>query len=148
MSFEPGTKYAYSNIGYWLLGKIIERATGQAYSDYTTEHILRPLGIQDREIDFGIPNPANHAKGYLAKYSILNLMKRFFTDSNVWGQYEGNWLQVRNIYLNGPAFGGLAGSARAFSRLLQDQLAEHSALFGPATTRDLHRHQYTTFEKG
>jgi CubicO group peptidase (beta-lactamase class C family) len=29
--FEPGSKYAYSNIGYWLLGKIVERASGQTF---------------------------------------------------------------------------------------------------------------------
>lgn len=33
LDFEPGTKYAYSNIGYWLLGKIIEQATEQSYVD-------------------------------------------------------------------------------------------------------------------
>jgi len=27
LSFEPGTKYAYSNIGYWLLGKVVESAS-------------------------------------------------------------------------------------------------------------------------
>jgi D-alanyl-D-alanine carboxypeptidase len=44
LSFEPGTKYAYSNIGYWLLGKVIERASGETFAAYVSECILRPLG--------------------------------------------------------------------------------------------------------
>jgi D-alanyl-D-alanine carboxypeptidase len=32
LSFEAGTKYAYSNIGYWLLGKVVERASGGTFS--------------------------------------------------------------------------------------------------------------------
>ncbi len=31
LSFEPGKKYAYSNISYWLLGKIIEKISGRNY---------------------------------------------------------------------------------------------------------------------
>jgi D-alanyl-D-alanine carboxypeptidase len=45
LSFEPGTKDGYSNIGYWLLGQIVERASGESFSGYVSEHILRPLGI-------------------------------------------------------------------------------------------------------
>ena len=40
LSFAPGTKYGYSNIAYWLLGKIIERVSGQPYSVYIAKHIL------------------------------------------------------------------------------------------------------------
>jgi len=32
LSFEAGTKYAYSNIGYWLLGKVVERASGETFA--------------------------------------------------------------------------------------------------------------------
>ena len=32
LSFEAGTKYAYSNIGYWLLGNVVERASGETFS--------------------------------------------------------------------------------------------------------------------
>jgi Beta-lactamase len=32
LSFAPGSRYAYSNIGYWLLGKVVERATGETFT--------------------------------------------------------------------------------------------------------------------
>ena len=61
LAFEPGQKFAYSNIGYWLLGKIAEQATGQSYADYVRANILRPLGISAYEMDFVIPDPDRHA---------------------------------------------------------------------------------------
>ena len=139
--FEPGSKYAYSNIGYWLLGKIIERAAGQSYSDYIRNNVIEPLGIPLNEMDFVIHDPASHAKGYLARYSVMNLLKGFITDRKYWGDYEGNWLQLKSHYLNGPAFGGLVGTARAFSHFLQDQLQAESVLFTPETKQLLETQQ-------
>jgi len=139
--FEPGQKFAYSNIGYWLLGKIIEQATGQSYSDYVRANILRPLGLSAHEMDFVIPDPSRHANGYLAKYSLMNLVKGFVIDRKFLGGYEGKWLRLKSHHLNGPAFGGLIGTARGFSRFLQDQLQAKSALFGPDTKRMLETRQ-------
>jgi N-acyl-D-amino-acid deacylase len=41
----PGTHYAYSNFGYCVLGRVIEKVTGERYEDYVQAHILRPAGI-------------------------------------------------------------------------------------------------------
>ena len=133
LSFEPGSKFAYSNIGYWLLGKIIEQVTEQSYSDFVRASMLLPLGLSAQEMDFAIPDQARHANGYLAKYSLTNLVKGFVTDSKFWGGYEGNWLRIKSHYINGPSFGGLVGAARSFACFLQDQLRAESALFSPKT---------------
>jgi N-acyl-D-amino-acid deacylase len=45
LDFDPGTRYAYSNLGYSLLGRIVERKSGLAYDDYVKRHIFEPLGI-------------------------------------------------------------------------------------------------------
>lgn len=116
LAFEPGQKFAYSNIGYWLLGKIVEQATGKSYPDYVRANILTPLGLSAHELDFVILDPARHATGYLARYSLMNLLKGFVTDRKFWGEYEGKWLGMKSHYVNGPAFGGLVGTARAFGR--------------------------------
>jgi D-alanyl-D-alanine carboxypeptidase len=126
----PGEKYAYSNIGYWLLGKIIETVSGQKYQSYVKQNIFEPLQLMPAEIDFEIIDPSHHAKGYLAKYSFMNLAKGVITDKEVWGKYEGSWLHIKDVYLNGPSFGGAMGSARAFSRILQDLLSDDSFLLG------------------
>lgn len=45
LDHAPGTAFAYSNYGYLLLGKIIERVTGRPYAEYVWKAVLAPLGI-------------------------------------------------------------------------------------------------------
>ncbi|MEE2934919.1 MAG: serine hydrolase [Planctomycetota bacterium] len=45
LDFAPGEKYAYSNFGYCLLGRIIESRTGQTYEQFVQQQILEPIGI-------------------------------------------------------------------------------------------------------
>lgn len=42
---EPGTYSIYSNLGYDVLGAIIEHVSGQTYADYIEEHVLIPAGM-------------------------------------------------------------------------------------------------------
>ena len=147
LASELGQKFAYSNIGYWLLGKIVEQVSGKPYPEYVRANVLLPLGLSAQEMDFVIPDLARHANGYLAKYSLMNLMKGFVTDSKFWGDYEGKWLRLKSHHLNGPAFGGLVGTARGFTHFLQDQLHSESVLFGPATKRLLETQQTDRTEK-
>ncbi|MHC5938286.1 serine hydrolase [Nostoc sp.] len=46
----PGTKYAYSNFGFCVLGRVIEKVTGQTYENYVKTNILQPSGVTDMEI--------------------------------------------------------------------------------------------------
>jgi len=129
LAFAPGTRFAYSNIGYWLLGAVIEEATGQAFASYVTDRVLRPLGIAAYELAYTVPDAARHAAGYLEKYSWMNLVKPWLIDRALIGGYEGRWLRIRDHYPNGAAFGGLVGMAAGFGKFLQDQLQSHSRLF-------------------
>ena len=45
LAFEPGSKWAYSNYGFLLLGVVIEHATGTNYYDWVDEHVFRPAGM-------------------------------------------------------------------------------------------------------
>jgi N-acyl-D-amino-acid deacylase len=45
LDFEPGTRYAYSNFGYCVLGRVIEKVSGQSYERYVRSRVLAPLGI-------------------------------------------------------------------------------------------------------
>lgn len=46
LSFDPGTRYRYSNSGYYLLGAIIEQVTGQSYADFIDQRIFQPLAMK------------------------------------------------------------------------------------------------------
>jgi D-alanyl-D-alanine carboxypeptidase len=146
-NIKPGSEYGYSNIGYWLLGKVIEKVSGNTYSDYVSENIFEVLDLNSNEIAFLIENENNHAKGYLKKWSLMNLFGRFFVDRTVLGEYEGRWLHINNVYLNGPSFGGAIGSATAFARILQDLLSEQSQLLGKKAKQLLYSQQKTNAGK-
>jgi CubicO group peptidase (beta-lactamase class C family) len=45
--FKPGTRWGYSNFGYYLLGAIIESTSGQTYAELLKERICAPAGMQD-----------------------------------------------------------------------------------------------------
>ena len=143
LAFEPGTKYQYSNIGYWLLGRIIESASRQPFAAYVSEHVLRPLRITDDDLGYVVPS-TTPAAGYLEKYSVMNLFKRFLIAPEFIGQYAGRWLCIKSHYLNGAAFGGLVGSALGFAALLQDQLLPQSVLFDNDTKTLFYAQQQTT----
>ena len=50
LQHRPGTRYAYSNFGYCLLGRIIERVSGKSYAEHIAEVILRPFGLASMRI--------------------------------------------------------------------------------------------------
>ena len=45
LDFEPGSQYAYSNVGYCMLGRIIEAVSGQTYEEFVRERILSVAGM-------------------------------------------------------------------------------------------------------
>ena len=44
-AYKPGARWAYSNINYQILGRLIEVVSGQTYQAYVTTHILHPVGM-------------------------------------------------------------------------------------------------------
>jgi D-alanyl-D-alanine carboxypeptidase len=45
LRFEPGSRFEYSNYGFILLGRVIEKASGESYDDYIREHVYIPAGM-------------------------------------------------------------------------------------------------------
>ncbi|MFN7934127.1 MAG: serine hydrolase [Bryobacteraceae bacterium] len=50
LQLDPGTRYAYSNFGYSVLGRIMERVAGTSYEQYVRSQVLAPMGISDMRI--------------------------------------------------------------------------------------------------
>ncbi|MEE8169943.1 MAG: serine hydrolase domain-containing protein [Phycisphaerae bacterium] len=69
--WEPGTRYHYSNVGFSLLGIIIEKVSGMGYERFLREHLFKPAGMS--------------RTGYvLPRYSKLELAVGYRNDSR-WG---------------------------------------------------------------
>jgi CubicO group peptidase (beta-lactamase class C family) len=56
LQYTPGTGKAYSNLGYSVLGLVIEKVTGMTYEEYCKNAILQPLGIYDMAIAGNMPS--------------------------------------------------------------------------------------------
>jgi CubicO group peptidase (beta-lactamase class C family) len=64
LEFEPGSKYAYSNSGYHVLGLILERITGKSYKQVLKERVLDVLEMRDTGYDLPEAILPNRASGY------------------------------------------------------------------------------------
>lgn len=62
--FAPGTSWSYSNSGYFLLGAVIEKASGQSHAQFIRANILDPLGLADTRFDDMAEIVPNRASGY------------------------------------------------------------------------------------
>lgn len=64
LEFAPGSKFAYDNSGYVLLGYIIEKISGERYADYLQHHIFDPLGMTSTGFDVSETILPKRAAGY------------------------------------------------------------------------------------
>ena len=73
LAFPPGTKWAYSNLGYATLGILIHQVTGKFYGDFLQERIFQPLGMATTRIISEADIIPNRAAGYrLVKGELKN----------------------------------------------------------------------------
>jgi D-alanyl-D-alanine carboxypeptidase len=64
MATTPGTSYAYSNWGYYLLALVVERASGKSYEAFLRERFFAPLGMTDTGTSLPAEKAARAALGY------------------------------------------------------------------------------------
>jgi D-alanyl-D-alanine carboxypeptidase len=119
LKFSPGHRFSYSNLGYVLLGQLIEQATGHSFESYLRESILEKLRIPERDLGFVI-DKALHAKGYQKYWSFTNAILGVLIDKKkLMAEREGKWQPFRNFYVNGTPYGGMIGSATGLIRYAQ-----------------------------
>jgi hypothetical protein len=87
LDFEPGTKYQYSNVGYIILGKIIESVTGNDYYHHIEKTILNPLGMNSTNYNFNRDITSNYAKRYTKTES--GNLKEVSTNLSLRGASDG-----------------------------------------------------------
>jgi D-alanyl-D-alanine carboxypeptidase len=64
LDFEPRSRYSYSNTGFLILGRVIEKVTGQPYGSVVTTRIFQPLGLTRTAYEPAVQPANDMARGY------------------------------------------------------------------------------------
>lgn len=64
--FKPGTKWAYSNSNYFVLGVIVERVSGLSLGEYLAKYVIAPARLTAAEFDHARDVVPDRASGYVA----------------------------------------------------------------------------------
>ncbi len=64
LHFTPGTKWEYSNTNYYVLGKVVEKVSGESYESYVREHLFGPAGMTHSGFMSDEPTMSDFAVGY------------------------------------------------------------------------------------
>lgn len=148
VSKQPNEKFAYSNLGYVLLGMLIEKVSGQSYADYVTRNIIKRSGIDSDQLDFTIPDADIHSKGYQKRISFTNLILGILLDKSKYiDKVEGRWICAKNLLVNGTPHGGLIGSGRGFVSYIQELLKADNRLISAACRNQLFKENITINNK-
>jgi D-alanyl-D-alanine carboxypeptidase len=131
----PNRRYAYSNLGYVLLGRIVERVARMSYKQYVASAILEPVGLSPDELGFAL-DPARHATGYHRRRGFSRVLLSLLMDTKTYlGPTQDGWQPFEPFYVNGAAYGGLIGTADGFARYLRALLDPASGLLTDASRR-------------
>lgn len=130
---EPGSKVEYRNVNYAILGEIVSRCSGQPYTDYVSEHILRPL---DMKAAFSLTETMKEdaATGYLSFWDPTHFLLRFaMRDVGRWalGDRMNGLVELHDYDLDSAAIGGLVGSVEDFALFVIAHLNEGQGILQP-----------------
>ncbi|MGC1419856.1 MAG: serine hydrolase domain-containing protein [Acidimicrobiales bacterium] len=126
LTTAPGTRFQYSNLGYALLGQVIEAVTGRPFRDVVNEEVLSPLELHDTGYEKEIVADDRLARGYR--------------------QGPDGWVEL--AYSNPGAFSGIGGlfsSARDLARWVRwhasasDHDAPGSGPLSKSSRREMHQ---------
>lgn len=133
---KPGKRFRYSNIGYILLGQVIESVSGMSYETYVTKQILDRLTSPKAIITFN-PGTLKLATGYHKAQGISMLMlgvisnvRKYMVDA------PKGWKAFLPVYLNGSSYGGLFANVGGMVKYGRELLTnQHALLTNPSYQR-------------
>jgi N-acyl-D-amino-acid deacylase len=99
LDFDPGTQYAYSNFGYCVLGRVIEKVSGMAYEDYVKRYILEPIGVEHMRLGHSLlkDKHAGEVHYYGSEASPAQSVFPETTESTPW-PYGGFYLEAMDSH--------------------------------------------------
>ena len=123
LNFESGKEIGYTNMGYAILGRIIENITGLKYEEYITKNIFNKLNLDNKKINFNSQSQDKSSLPYFKSYSPkYYFMVQFLEGSNT--KSEGDWTSINGpFYFNHPSHGGIIASASEYAKIFMDLMS-------------------------
>ncbi|MBD3582777.1 serine hydrolase domain-containing protein [Flavobacterium selenitireducens] len=115
--FEPGSSRAYSNIGYYLLGQIIEKASGTTYAAFLKRTVFDPAGMTDSGVCNNDSIVNRKAEIYYKENGIY--LKNPFIDWNLNVGHDGAYATARDLYRLDRALYGEAVLTKSSKKLME-----------------------------
>lgn len=111
--FEPGSRYQYSNLAYFLLGQVVERVSGRTLGEFAAAEIFGPLGMQDSLFNDNVNRLIpDRADGYRrmddGSWEIYMTNNPWVGDGGVYTNLDDFVKWDRNFYHNQLGEGGQA----------------------------------------
>ena len=120
LRFEPGSSAVYTNVGYYVLGGLIEQVTGQSYEEYVVEHVLEPLGMTNTRFEYTEAMVAHDGVGAHPLADFLTAFLPFMSapwPSEYIREYDGGNVWFNRFLFDGSPPSGLVGPAPEMARL-------------------------------
>lgn len=131
LDFDPGSRQVYSNVGYAVLGRIIEAVTGQSYPEYVRRAVLEPAGAHS--VQLGRSFREQRAPGEVRYHETRRFLSMFPGHGMVPAPYGAFSIEAMD------AHGGWIASAPDLLRLMVRVDLEPSVpdLLNPGTLRTM-----------
>lgn len=114
MHFNPGSTSAYSNFGYQVLGKIIEKVSGKSYEEYIKTSVLFPIGIFDMKLGHSYFEEKDELEVKYYEAGAMDFVPDYQDPTKMVPRYYGG----NDIHTLGSAGGWIASSTDLLKLLL------------------------------
>ena len=125
LRYPTGYGERYSNLGYLVLGRLIEVVDGRDYETYVEQEILAVLGMDRTGFSWG-PLLDDAATGHSRKGQLFTWLAKRKANPEVFGPPLPEWETTLPFHIDGAAYGGLISTAPDLAKFVAAQLGEGS----------------------
>ena len=115
----PGQRASYSNLGYLVLGVVIQAASGVSYVDYVRAQVLEPLGMTTTDFIYRPDMAPRAATGYHLRLNASTPLLRLMTPAGIFDHRVGGFWALSRFCVQGAPYGGLIGTVSDAARFLE-----------------------------
>ena len=121
--FEPGSRAAYTNVGFLALGEVIATVASEPYETWTTTNLLRPLSMDATAFSWTDIADRPAATGYVRLPGPMTPLLKWFLPNGLMGRRAAGYVALNPFEVDGAAYGGLIGPITDAARLAALHLA-------------------------